>query len=352
MTARPSKRFWQSLGTVAVPIAFLSIAAIGILFASVRSRSSQTSKYELPTDTSAASMLAFIRKLDGQYDPRTTLLKTSNVTAIDRAIRQATEVLNQDRSSLSADESREADYFRLYYGCHSILYGYPHGNEAQLDSLLPLAKQFVESADTVSSKVEDAAVLAINALDLSGRSSDALEVAVFAETCFSSLPESQYKSSFFASVAGIKHRLRLLNTQLDLDTFTLEGTPLRLRDLRGKVVLLEFWSTGCGPCIADFPALKRIYQTNHHGFEILAVCLHASPSRIASFASEHELPWIQLCHDATDGNDELDLRFGIQAVPTTLLIDQTGKVIAFGIQPSAASKEQDLEEHLKRLLGK
>jgi hypothetical protein len=83
----------------------------------------------------------------------------------------------------------------------------------------------------------------------------------------------------------------------------------------------------------------------------LAVCLNASASRIKSFTTEHQLPWIQVCDDRIDGNDEWATPFGIHAVPTTMLIDQSGKVIALGVRPLHNDKSRDLENNLERLLG-
>ena len=132
----------------------------------------------------------------------------------------------------------------------------------------------------------------------------------------------------------------MLGSELDLKTNRLDGSPISTRDLREKVVLVEFWSTTCGPCIADFSSLKRIYGIYHDkGFEVLAVCLNASSARIESATKEHELPWIQVCHHPIDGNDEWAAPFAINAVPTTMLGDQSGKVIAFGVRPLLNDKD-------------
>jgi len=124
--------------------------------------------------------------------------------------------------------------------------------------------------------------------------------------------------------------------------------------LRGKIVLIEFWGTHCKPCIADFPALKRIYAANRErGFEIVSVCLHAAPARIQSFAADHQLPWIQLCDDKSASeqcNQALAERFGIQAVPTTLLLDTDGRVVAMALRPLSGDLELDLELWLRKLL--
>ena len=145
-----------------------------------------------------------------------------------------------------------------------------------------------------------------------------------------------------------------MNEILVLQSTTIDGKPFDLESLRGQVVLIEFWGPHCKPCIADFPALKRIYAASKkRGFEIVSVCLHAAPARIMRFATEHQLPWIQLCDDKSTCNEcnrALADRFGIQAVPTTLLIDADGRVIAMALRPLSDNADSDLERWLNKLI--
>lgn len=350
MTTKASRKWRRKVGTWLIPVLIISMGMSWILIDSYRSRSIQTNRYALPDDRSAASMLAFIRSLDGEYDPTVTLVKSSNLPSINAAVRVAVEAIDMDRSALSSEELREADYYRLYYGLRAIMSD-NRENNAELDELLARTKRFIEQSTDVSAKEGNVAGYAMIVLDVCGRTKDALQTADLIEAKFSGLPDSRHKSSVLGTLVGLRNRMRMLNTELDWKTRTLDGTPLDTRQLRGKIVLVEFWSTTCGPCISDFPALKRIYSTYHdEGFEVLAVCLHASAARLKSFTDEHELPWIQICHDAVEGNDEWADQFGINAVPSTMLVDQSGSVIAFGVRPLHEDKGRDLETCLKRLL--
>ena len=347
---KASRKFWRSTGTWLVPIVLISLGVVWILVDSYQSRSSQTSKYVLPADRSAPSMLAFIRSLDGEYDPQATMLKSSNLPAINAAVRGAAEIIDLDRSALSPKELREAGYYRLYYGLLAFMNG-DREEDAELDDLAARTIRFIDGSTEVSARERNVAGYAMVALDTAGRTSAALETADLIEQRFSSLPDSQDKSIVLAAVVGLRNRLHLLGSQLNWTTQSLDESSIDTSNLQGTVVLIEFWSTTCGPCIADFPALKRIYNTYHaDGFEVLAVCLHASAARIRSFTQEHELPWIQVCHDPVEGNDEWATQFGINAVPSTMLVDQSGKVIAFNIRPLHSDARLDLETNLKRLL--
>jgi hypothetical protein len=106
--------------------------------------------------------------------------------------------------------------------------------------------------------------------------------------------------------------------------------------------------------LAELPALQRIYQQYHgHGFEIVAVCIGAAPERIRRFVADRQLPWIQLCHELTAGsecNQQLSDDFGIEFVPTSLLLDASGTVVAQGVRPLHQDEHQNLEARLNNLL--
>lgn len=350
MTTKASRKRRRKLVAWLMPVLFLSLGACWILVDSYLSRARQTDKYALPTDRSAESMLAFMRTLSGEYDPQATLVKSSNLPSINSAIRSAMESLDTDRSALSPAEIREADYYRLHYGFQGMVNG-ERGDHVELNKLLIRARRFIRESSEVSAKEANIATYAMLVLDVCGRTSDALEIADLIETRFSDLPNTRHKTSALMSLVGQRNRLRMLNTELQWKTRRLDGTTLDTRELRGKVVLVEFWSTTCRPCIADFPALKRLYSTYHDdGFEIVGVCLHASSAKIKSVTDDHDLPWIQVCHDTIDGNEAWAEQFGINAVPTTMLVDQTGRIIAFGVRPLHKNKRRDLETCLKRML--
>jgi len=112
-----------------------------------------------------------------------------------------------------------------------------------------------------------------------------------------------------------------------------------LSDLRGKVVLVDFWATYCGPCKMSMPIIEKLLQENKaKGFEVLSVS--AEPyEKVAPFAmhSPYSLPF---CVDATALASQ---RFRIDAIPTTILVDRSGNVVfrETGLGPETAKKLQD-----------
>ena len=351
MTTRASRKQRRRARAWLIPTLIVLIGVSSIVLANFWSRSNQISKYALPADRSAKSMLAFLRRLDGEYDPTVTLTKQSNLPAINAAVREATQAIDADRSRLSPKEAQEANYYRLFYGYRSIMLG-DRENDDELDDLLVRTRRYVDQLTRVSSKDANVAGASLVVLDLSGRTKDALQIADLIEEKFSRLPDGLHKSSVLSSLVGFRNRLQMLHTQLDWQSRSLDGSALDMSELRGKVVFVEFWSTTCGPCIADFPALKRIYSTYHdEGFEVIGVCLYASAAKIKSVTQKHQLPWLQVCHDEVDGNDQWAEQFGINAVPSTFLVDQSGRIVAFGVRPLHGNKHRDLESRLQQMLN-
>ena len=99
-----------------------------------------------------------------------------------------------------------------------------------------------------------------------------------------------------------------------------------LAKLKGKVVLVEFWSTSCGPCIGEMPTLKAVYQKLHEqGFEVVGISLDDKESVLRRFIKEKELPWPQ--HFEGNGwENKFAVRYGIFSIPTMWLVDKAGKL--------------------------
>ncbi len=130
----------------------------------------------------------------------------------------------------------------------------------------------------------------------------------------------------------------------DFEFETIAGKTGKLSDFQGNYTLLEFWSMGCGPCIAEIKNLKNAYVGyNKKGFEILSVCCdNASEDIFLKFIEEKEITW----HQVLEGNNKTisDL-YKVHYYPTFILIDPDGKVINL----DAEIRGQRLEDTLKEI---
>jgi len=117
-----------------------------------------------------------------------------------------------------------------------------------------------------------------------------------------------------------------------------------LAKLKDKVVLVEFWSTTCGPCIAEMPTVKAAYRKLHdQGFEVVAISLDDKESALRRFIKEKELPWPQH-FDGKFWKNKYAVEYTITGVPAMFLLDQAGMLV------STDARGPKLEQELKRLL--
>ena len=108
-----------------------------------------------------------------------------------------------------------------------------------------------------------------------------------------------------------------------IDLLTPEGAPYSLQQLRGKVVLVNFWATWCEPCIAEMPALQRLHdQLAAEGFAVLAVNYQEGPARINSFIQKLKLT-LPVVRD-TDGS--VARSWGARVFPANYLVDRGGNI--------------------------
>ncbi len=130
------------------------------------------------------------------------------------------------------------------------------------------------------------------------------------------------------AIAGIAAvaSLTLMRPAPEVKFSALSGETFSTSELRGKVVLVNFWGTYCGPCIKEMPKVVEAHRKfSARGYETIAVAVQRDdPERVAQFAAKHALPF----KVAIDGSGELGREFGnVRITPTVFLIDKNGKVL-------------------------
>ena len=133
----------------------------------------------------------------------------------------------------------------------------------------------------------------------------------------------------------------------DFATEALDGRTIVLSELRGQVVLINFWATWCLPCRAEMPAIQQVYdEYRDRGFEVLAVNLQEQDGTVSAFVEELRLTFPVLI----DRDDRVASLYRIRSIPTTFFVDRSGvirEIIVGGPIPSAV-----IESNLDALLEK
>lgn len=151
-----------------------------------------------------------------------------------------------------------------------------------------------------------------------------------------------------AREAAKKAKEEIQKKTVDLKFTAIDGREVDTKKLKGKVLLVDFWATWCGPCVEEIPNIVAVYGKYHDkGFEAVGITLDqdSKPAgELLEFTKKYQMPWPQ-CFDVKRGEQAFSKQFGIEAIPAMFLLDQNGMIV------STNARGPKLEQEVRRLLG-
>jgi thiol-disulfide isomerase/thioredoxin len=189
-------------------------------------------------------------------------------------------------------------------------------------------------------------IATITAAELLDPDQDFASYEKLANSLQKNYPESGFAKSFINRVEQMKATaVGALAPEINLPTP--DGKNIPLSSLRGKVVLIDFWASWCGPCRAENPNVVKLYQAKKdQGFDIYSVSLDKDKNAWIKAIEKDGLTWPSHVSDLGYWNSSVVKQYGFQGIPFTVLVDREGKIVAKGL------RGQQLEEAVTEFLKK
>jgi len=156
------------------------------------------------------------------------------------------------------------------------------------------------------------------------------------------IEEAKTEPALKEQAAGIRKKFERLGKPVAMSFTSTDGRKVDLLEMKGKVVLVDFWATWCGPCVKELPKVIEAYTKLHpKGFEIVGISFDQDKDALSGFVKKKEMPWVQY-FDGEGWGNKYGKEFGIQSIPTMWLIDKQGNLRDLNAREDLVGKVEKL----------
>lgn len=298
-----------------------------------------TDPYAVPQTEDAQQLLQFIRDVQ-QHRPElhSQAEFVQHRTKLLAAIKAAAERITQVEKDRSSDAYKTAENILLQLRIGSMAQAPAAEQQRMLDEIVARLQGAPDRRDNAGLAISMARML-----EYSSHPKLALEANQRFGEVLAKQTDPQL-SSLGKMMQATARRLGLVGNEMQLTGTTVGGKPFDWKTYRGRVVLVDFWATWCGPCRAELPNVLNNYETYHdRGFDVVGISVDQDREALDKFLEANPVPWTTL--HAEGGQHPAAEYYGVSAIPTTILVGRDGKVV------SITARGPELTRLLEKLIG-